>query len=336
MNNLIDQVRTPEKLGSLVLTPSYQKGTFDSHAVDCPFLFLEGETFYMTYVGWDGIGYRTGLASSEDLIHWQKLGLLIDRGLQGSVTEFNIALTSILRDNALFGPGRLKKVNGLYIGTYHAYPQPGYETGPAVIGLCFSSDLRHWEIGEAMLKPDPACEWESGGLYKSWLMEYGGTYYLFYNAKNLPQGAWIEQTGVAFSQDLVHWEKYARNPILKVGARGEFDDIFVSDPCVLQVDGHSWAMFFFGNSSDGHARESVAFSENLLAWEKSGEILVDVGREGSCDSVYAHKASMICKDGALYHFYCAVAPALSKNVGDIFVEELRGISAAVRQHNHKI
>ena len=59
--NMIEVIRTPKKHGQLVLAPSYKKGAFDSHAVDCPFLFSHDGKFWMTYVGWDGAGYQTGL-----------------------------------------------------------------------------------------------------------------------------------------------------------------------------------------------------------------------------------------------------------------------------------
>ena len=252
MGRLLSQVRTPKKSGRLVVSPSYQKGQFDSQAVDCPFLFSHEDHFYMTFVGWDGIGYRTGLAWSDDLENWHKGGrmrgrrmppssaLILDRGRPGSVTEYNAAMTCILRDNELYGPATLKTVDGRFVGTYHAYPRPGYESGPAVIGLCFSDDLRTWEVTDPILEPDPGCSWEAGGLYKAWLMEQGGwvhpngTYCVFYNAKNRADWPWVEQTGMATSTDLVHWARHPDNPVLCVGAPGQFDDLFASDPCVLR------------------------------------------------------------------------------------------------------
>jgi predicted GH43/DUF377 family glycosyl hydrolase len=324
---VLDHIRTPNKAGRLLLAPSYIKGTFDSHAVDCPFLFFHEDAYWMTYVGWDGAGYRTGLARSTELLAWEKQGMILDRGPAGSPTAYNAAMTAILRENGLYSHGRLKQVEGRFVGTYHAYPNPGYEEGPASIGLCTSTDLLHWQVEPPFLHPDPGSEWESGGLYKSWLLEHEGTYYLFYNAKNQPQGGWHEQTGLVTSPDLVHWTRYAGNPLLKVGPTGAFDDYFASDPCVLQVEG-GWAMFYFGNSSDGHARDSAAFSNDLLHWEKAGEVLIDVGPAGSVDSRYAHKAGITARDERLYHFYCAVSPAEDPHLGEIEHSEVRGISAA--------
>lgn len=345
MDYSIEAFETPNKTGSLVLSPSYVKGAFDSHAIDCPFPFYHEGRYYMTFIGWDSIGYRTGLASSDDLLHWKNEGMILDRGPKGSATEFNVALSCILRDNEVYGPATLKKVKGRFLGTYHAYPEPGYEGGPAVIGLCYSDDLRNWEVCDPILTPSPTCQWERGGLYKSWIMEHDGTYYLYYNAKNNTDWPWVEETGVATSTDLVHWERYKGNPILKVGSSGSFDDLFASDPCVFRHD-DLWVMFYFGNCSDGHARDSIALSKDLLHWEKSGKILVDVGSEGSVDSHHAckagiiaktesidshhaHKAGVIAKDGQLFHFYCAVAPVNNTKTGQVKADEIRGIALAV-------
>jgi predicted GH43/DUF377 family glycosyl hydrolase len=325
--DVLRRIRTPHKAGRLLLAPSYQPGTFDSHAVDCPFLFSQAGVFWMTYVGWDGTGYRTGLARSENLLDWEKQGLIIDRGPLGSPTQYNAALTSILRENDLYSAGGLVQVKGRFVGSYHAYPSPGYEEGPGSIGLCYSTDLRNWEVQAPFLHPDPDWAWEAGGLYKSWLMKFEDCYYLFYNAKNRTHGSWIEQTGLATSVDLVNWRRCPANPILTVGPDGAFDDLFASDPCVLRLE-DSWVMFYFGNSSDGHARDGAAVSSDMLHWEKLGEVLLDVGAPGSLDSRHAHKAAMITRDGRLYHFYCAVAPAPQGQIGAIKHTEFRGISAA--------
>ncbi len=324
--SVLEKIRTPNKLGKLVLSPSFKRNQFDSHAVDCPFVFKHNDRYYMTYEGWDTIGYRTGLASSDDLISWQKEGMIIDRGPAGSPTEFNAAMTWIVRDNDLFGSGELKKINGRFLGTYHAYPSPGYESGPAVIGLCWSDDLYNWEIEEPFLRAEEGGEWERGGLYKSCIVEHDGKFYLFYNAKKVNG---MEQTGVVISEDLKNWHRYDENPVLKTGPEGSFDDWFVSDPCVLRCD-DVWVMFFYTFSrTDGRARNSAAFSTDLLNWEKSGEILIDTGEPGSIDYVFAHKPGIITKDGKVYHFYCAVSHPENPRQGEIENRELRGISVAV-------
>jgi len=320
-------VRTPHKHGKLVVPPSFDDGAFDSHATDCPFLFEHDGRYYMTYVGWDGIGYRTGLAVSRDLESWSKVGMIIDRGQAGSATHHNVAMTGLLRENDLFRPATLRKVDGRFVGTYHAYPGVGYEVGPAVIGLCYSEDLRKWEVDEPILYPDGGQAWEAGGLYKSWIMEVDGTFYLFYNAKNQDEKPWFEQTGFATSRDLVRWDRYPGNPVLPIGMPGQFDDIFASDPCVLRAR-DVWIMFYYGYSSDGHARDGYAVSEDLKTWRKSGEILIDVGPPGTLDDKYASKPAMIYGNDRLYHFYGAVTQFPKRKLGGIEHTEIRGITFA--------
>jgi hypothetical protein len=145
--------RTPYKFGKLVLGPSGTGNEFDSRSVDCPFLFRHAGRFYMTYVGWDGIGYQTGLASSTDLLNWKRLGCILKRDPASEVTRYNVAMNWIVRENGLWKPGELLRIEGRFLGAYHAYPNSGYEAGPAVIGLCWSDDLMHWSLDPPCLRP---------------------------------------------------------------------------------------------------------------------------------------------------------------------------------------
>ena len=169
------------------------------------------------------------------------------------------------------------------------------------------------------LRPEDGAAWESGGLYKACLLEHEGIYYLFYNAKNQKEGRWREQTGVAMSKDLKTWKRYSANPIIANGPAGSADEIFASDPCVLQ-DGHEWIFYYYGLDAKGVARDLAATGRDLLHAEKCTGILVDVGNKGSVDSTYAHKPSVIQHQGDLYHFYCAVSMDSGR--------EVRGISVA--------
>lgn len=316
--------RTPYKFGKLVLAASNDAAAFDSRSVDCPFVFRHEGRFFMTYVGWDGTGYQTGLASSEDLVEWHKEGCILRRDPASPVARYNIAMNWIVRENGLRSAGTLKKIRGRFLGVYHAYPNAGYESGPAVIGLCWSDDLMHWQVDPPCLRPEDGADWENGGLYKPCLVEQHGTYYLFYNAKTktLPReqgGGWREQTGVATSADLKDWQRYTGNPILPNGGAGSWDERFASDPCVL-LDGAKWAVFYYGLDKKGKARDLLAVGDDPFHPAKVNEILIDVGPPGSVDSTYAHKPGVIWHGGALYHFYCAVSGR--------WPNEVRGISVA--------
>ena len=340
--------RTPYKYQELVLRGTGNKQDFDGLSVDDPIVFRDRGRFYMLYIGFDGTGYQTGLASSDDLLHWTRVALVGPRDPASKYTKYNLAISSILRDKNLHGRGEALKVGGEYLAAWNAYPSAGYEEGAAVIGLGRSRDLRHWELSEPILRPEDGAAWEHGGLYRPDLLLDRGTYYLYYNAKTdpLPKsegGGWHEQTGVATSRDLKTWTRYSGNPILRNGVRGTAtypesnplrqedppapdarDSRFASNPFVVK-NGSQYAMYYFGfgYQRPGRACELLAVGDDPFHFTKSPEVLIDVGPPGSIDETFAHKPSVIYHDGMLYHFYCAVSGK--------YPNEVRGIAVA-RSH----
>jgi hypothetical protein len=328
-----ERIATPVRESELAVRPSHRAGAFDALAVDCPFVFSVDGRQGMTYVGWDGIGYQSAL-TWKDEDRWGEGRVILPRDPASELRTYNAAMTSIVRENDLFSPGALRTFDGWYLSTYHAYPAAGYEAGPGSIGFLRSRDLETWEETGDTLRARDGGAWERGGLYKSWLLEHDGLFYVFYNAKDHDEfgsvavpPSWTEQTGLAVSRDLTNWERASQNPVLSTGEPGSFDERFASDPCVLR-DGDFWIMFYFGLAADGHAREGYATSRDLRNWEKSPEILLDIGQPGSIDSTHTHKPAVICWEGRLEHYYCAVSPQVPLRVGDHQQAELRGIARA--------
>ncbi len=88
--------RTPYKFPKLVLSATHRKGDFDQRSIDDPIVFYANGAFQMLYIGWDGIGYQTGLATSDDLLHWTRTALVAPRDPAAKYTRYNLALSSIL------------------------------------------------------------------------------------------------------------------------------------------------------------------------------------------------------------------------------------------------
>lgn len=297
--------RTPYKYPKLILGGSGVPGSFDEKAVDCPFVFSANGKFYLTYVGFDGTGYQTGLCESDDLINWTRKGIILARDPGDPNTRFNVASASILRENELQSPARLVKVGGRYVAAWHAYPNAGYEKGAAVIGLAWSDDLRRWERGRVILRAEDGADWERGGLYKPYLVKEGDTFYLYYNAKTTGS-PWFEQTGVAISKDLETWTRHPANPLIRNGPEGAPDFRFASDPVVVKHRGE-WGLLYFGRAADGPCRELLALGHSPTSFTKVDEVLIAPGPPGTIDEKFAHKPAVIFHDGALHHFYCAVS-----------------------------
>ena len=78
MQQIYEESRTPWKYG-MVVAP-----TTNDRKYDCPTVFREGGNWYMTFVcydgkgGTDGRGYTTWLAKSDDLLHWNIEGKILD------------------------------------------------------------------------------------------------------------------------------------------------------------------------------------------------------------------------------------------------------------------
>lgn len=327
----MEKYETPYKYGDALLCGSGIQGAFDEKGVDIPFVFRHSGKYYMLYTGFDGIGYQSALAVSDDLVHWKHETMVLSRGQSRNKWDNNsVAATWIIKENdCLEEVPTLKKIEGKYWMVYHAYPGTGYEEGPAAIGLawCEDENLKVWQrLDEPILTCEGGGDWEQGGLYKACIIRKDELWYLFYNAKD-KSPRWIEQTGAAISKDLFHWERVSQNPLLSV-TKGNWDGRFVSDPCIVSDKG-IWLNFYFGYEN-GHAQEGLAYSEDLLHWTKENNPLLSHGKKGEIDENHAHKASIFWENGILYHFYCATRPNRKGDSTSLY-GEWRTITAAASQ-----
>ena len=62
MERIFDEIKTPYKFGIVLKHPDSTK------LIDSPTIFRENETWYMTYIVFDGQGYETWIAESENLL----------------------------------------------------------------------------------------------------------------------------------------------------------------------------------------------------------------------------------------------------------------------------
>ena len=326
---MFESYETPYKLKTPVLEPSGIPGEFDALLVDAPHLFRHHGKIYMMYIGYDGRGYQTALAVTEDMIHWKPLGVILPKGNPGEWDQVGRAGTCIIADTDLYGQRELKKIDGKYWLFFHSYPGEGYEVGAAAHGIAWTDDesLMHWHIGsQPIFTKSQGNQWDSGGLYGNWVFPIDGHYCMFYNGKENLNWPWHEQVGLAFSDDMLHWKRYEHNPVLPVSPNG-WDCCFSCGQHVLYDSKKKrWVMFYCGY--DGvHAQEGVAVSSDMVHWEKKREPIIPNGPAGSLDETHAHKPGIIWHEGILYHYYCSVRPARDEEK-KIYGNEYRCITAA--------
>ncbi|MBN2293152.1 MAG: hypothetical protein JXM70_12045 [Pirellulales bacterium] len=286
------------------------KGFEDVRMVDVPTVFqLAGDRqWYMTFIGFDGKGYQSFLATSDDLVHWKQLGLAMGYGPKDRFDHGGVVLGAYLYESYdLDAPRVLKKHDGKYWSLYGAYPrQGGYELRPGYEGVAVSVDGKKWQSAKdtpILSVHQPDCgKWEQSCIYQPWLVEHESRYYNFYNAAN----GKIEQLGLALSDNLLDWKRYANNPVLK-NRPGGFDEKFCSDGKVFHDCDH-WVMFYFGVGRGG-AHIMVAYSRDLLHWTARKEPLYRAGGHPlGLDKKYAHKISLVFnpQNKTYYMFYNAV------------------------------
>ena len=266
------------------------------------------DKWYLSFVAFDGAGYQSYVAESTDLVHWGNYRLAFGYGPDGEFDHGGRAVGGYLLESYdLKAPRVLKKREGKFWSLYGAYPrQGGYELPPTSEGVAVSDDGLTWrrlKDQPVLSINDPDCaEWENKCIFQPWLVEYQGRFFDFYNAGHKNR----EQSGIAFSTDLLNWMHYPANPVLR-NRPGEYDAGFCSDPKVY-LDGDHWTMFYFGVGHGG-AHIMIAFSRDLMHWTADPEPLYKSGGNPSgLDKAYAHKTSLVYnpKNDTFYMFYTAV------------------------------
>jgi predicted GH43/DUF377 family glycosyl hydrolase len=277
---------------------------------DVPTIFqIAGdEKWYMSFVAFDGRGYQSYVAESTNLLDWGNYRLAMGYGPTNEFDHGGRVIGAYLHESYdIKAPRLLKKRDGKYWTLYGAYPlQGGYELRPGSEGLAVSDDGLTWRRAKeqpilSIHDPDTA-DWEKSCIYQPWLLEHNGRFFNFYNAAKGSR----EQTGLAFSTDLVNWMRYPGNPIIRNRPNG-YDSGFASDPKVYR-DGDHWTMIYFGVGFRA-AHIMIAFSRDLVHWTADPEPLYKAGGNPSgLDKRYAHKVSVVYnpKNDTFYMFYDAV------------------------------
>ncbi len=337
MQQIYEEVKTPYKYG-MVISPADS-----TKKVDCPSVFRKGDSWYMTYIVFDGRGYETWLAKSKDLLQWKTLGRILsfrDTAATKELTAWDASQSAgyiALQDTRWEGSYELEKFNNKYWLSYIGGKETGYENGKLGIGIASTqkniTKPHEWQrVAEPVLSMSDKDVrwWENKKLFKSSIIwdkdkTLGHPFVMYYNANgdtsnNTPRWRWFERIGMAVSDDMINWQRYKIDPVVhhKIGITGDG---------VIQKIGDVWVMFYFGAFWEGRKNETFdrfACSYDLVNWtDWNGEDLVKPSEP--YDAKYAHKPFVVKWKGVVYHFYCAVDK-----------KDVRGIAVATSKDlNHK-
>lgn len=265
----------------------------------------------MSYIVFDGKGYETWLAKSNDLLNWKTLGKIMS--FTEDTWDANQKAGYIaLQDYRWGGSYEVEKYSGKYWMSYLGGSSKGYEAGVLGIGIANTENLTETKEWQRLGKPvisakDEDVRWyDNQTIYKSTVIHdpqktLGHPFVMYYNAKgndkaNGKQTA--ERIAMAVSDDMILWTRFGNEPVIdhQTGISG--------DAFITKID-DVWVMFYFGAFWKPNAFDRFACSYDLIHWtDWTGDDLIKPSEP--YDEQYAHKPFVIKYKGVVYHFYCAV------------------------------
>ena len=300
MQAVFDEIKTPYKYGVVFKHPDSAK------MIDSPTIFREGGKWLMTYIIFDGQGYETWLAESDNLLDWKSKGKLLSF-TENTWDANQKAGYMALVDTEWGGKYEVKKYNDKYWMSYLGGASEGYEEGVLGVGMASNTSVdkaEEWKrFPKPVLLPDDsdARGFENSKIYKSSVIFderklTGHPFVMFYNAKG--DTADYESIGMAVSDDMIHWKRFGTEPVItrRKGICG--------DAQITRI-GDLYVMFYFGAFWKPGAFERFACSTDLVNWtDWQGDDLISPSE--NYDREYAHKPWVIKWNGVVYHFYNAV------------------------------
>jgi predicted GH43/DUF377 family glycosyl hydrolase len=326
MQDIYQQVKTPYKYGLVMVPDSNLK------KVDCPSVFRKGNNWYMTYLIFNGRGYETWLADSKDLLHWKTRGRIMSFSDTTQWDNNQKAGYVALQDYKWGGSYQLQKYQDKYWMSYFGGQSRGYEKGLLSISIANTdkdpATAHEWQrLDHPVLSSTDkdVSWWDNHTQYKETVIWdkaklTGHPFVMYYNANgdsvNKKRGA--ERIGMAVSDDMLHWQRFGKDPVLNHG------DGITGDPYIQKI-GNVYVMFYFGafwKTGTSGVFNRFACSYDLVHWtDWTGDKLVESSEP--YDNMFAHKSFVVKYKGVVYHFYCAVnkadqrgiAVATSKDMG---------------------
>jgi beta-1,2-mannobiose phosphorylase / 1,2-beta-oligomannan phosphorylase len=157
-------------------------------------MVVHADSLYYMFA--EGKGDTAHMLTSSDKIHWNDYGPL----------QIQLRNGEPLSPGPYGTPTVLKEDNNWYLF---------YERNDSAIWLASSKDLKVWRNvqDEPVINKGPEL-YDKFGVALNQVIKYNGNYYGYYHGTALKD--WSEwSTNVAVSKDLLHWEKYNKNPIMK-------------------------------------------------------------------------------------------------------------------------
>ena len=228
------------------------EGHWDQRIRERGWVLQEGNRWRLWYTGYDGTrsGQKMlGLATSADGLHWKRHAAnplyqehwvedvqVVKHGdryymfAEGRDDQAQLLESRDGIDWRRVGPLDVRLKNGEPLppgpyGTPTAVFEDGrwflfYERSDTAIWLATSKDMRVWRNvqDEPVLRPGPD-EYDRDQVALNQVIKHDGRYYAYYHGAAKSAGRpTLWSTAVAVSEDLIHWQKYPKNPLFPITA----------------------------------------------------------------------------------------------------------------------
>jgi predicted GH43/DUF377 family glycosyl hydrolase len=272
---------------------------FASQQIFNPTVIVEGDTFYMLYraKAGDSISGRIGLAISSD-------------GVNFILHSAPIIVPEHEYEKLGCEDPRITKLGDTYYLTYQGSVEQ-YEV--CTICLATSKDLCHWEKHRPALKVEPG-RWDSGQIKAGGICpgKINGKYVMYITGE---EKRWEPAIGIAYSNDLLHWQEWENNPIL-LPREGFFDSKGLEVGAAPVITEEGILLIYNGWGKDDLYKPGAAlFSKenpDKVLWRSEEPILIlskDWGKEfGGVNQIVAE--GLVKHDGYWWLYYGAAEIAV--------------------------
>jgi len=165
-----------------------------------------------------------------------------------------------------------------YLQAPRSLPHPDDRHWNVSIGHAVSSDLRSWQVLPDALAPAESGAWDDCTTWTGSVIGHDGRWWMFYTGTSTREHGLVQRIGLATSDDLVHWERYGRGPLIELDRRW-YEELDLSvwhdqawrDPWVFQADDGVFHVLVTARANHGDpATRGVighAVSDDLLHWQ---------------------------------------------------------------------
>lgn len=230
-----------------------EPGEWDSVDLLNPSVIKKGNTFYNYYSGYNGRVWQTGLATSDDGVHWKKYS---------NNPVLTLSNGNAWDDSYIAANGSAIEINN---EVYYYYQGRNASSNKTSIGLAKSVDWHKFQKeAKPVLTTGTDHTWDSKAVADPYVIEYKDYYYMYYLGMDEMN---VQRLGVARSKDGVVWEKSSANPILDVGTKGSFDENGLGEPSVY-FNAPYFYMVYTGRDAGEKRDIGLAVSLDGIHWKK--------------------------------------------------------------------